>query len=131
MGFLYKYFKKYYKMFFLAIGCVMIEVLCDLLQPTLMSMVIDKGISANDMNMVLKYGIIMIGISIFGALIAITRNKFATKVAQNFGAELRLDVFNKIQSFDFDNIDKFERGSLITRLTNDITNIQNFIYGLM
>lgn len=131
MGFLYKYFKKYYKMFFLAIGCVMLEVLCDLLQPTLMSMVIDKGISANDMNMVLKYGIIMIGISIFGALIAITRNKFATKVAQNFGAELRLDVFNKIQSFDFDNIDKFERGSLITRLTNDITNIQNFIYGLM
>ena len=118
-------------MFFFALGCVLIEVLCDLLQPTLMSMVIDKGISANDMNMVLKYGIIMIGISIFGALIAITRNKFATKVAQNFGAELRLDVFNKIQSFDFDNIDKFERGSLITRLTNDITNIQNFKYGLM
>ena len=131
MSFLYKYFKKYYKMFFLAVGCVMLEVLCDLLQPTLMSIIIDNGISTNDMSMVLKYGFIMIGVSIFGAFIAINRNRFATTVAQDFGAELRLDVFNKIQSFDFDNIDKFERGSLITRLTNDITNIQNFIYGLM
>lgn len=109
----------------------MLEVLCDLLQPTLMSIIIDSGISTNDMNMVLKYGFIMIGVSIFGAFIAINRNRFATTVAQDFGAELRLDVFNKIQSFDFDNIDKFERGSLITRLTNDVTNIQNFIYGLM
>ena len=124
MSFLYKYFKKYYKMFFLAVGCVMLEVLCDLLQPTLMSIIIDNGISTNDMSMVLKYGFIMIGVSIFGAFIAINRNRFATTVAQDFGAELRLDVFNKIQSFDFDNIDKFERGSLITRLTN-------FIYGLM
>ncbi|MDB2107071.1 ABC transporter ATP-binding protein [Clostridium paraputrificum] len=131
MNFLYKYFKKYYKMFFLAVGCVMLEVLCDLLQPTLMSIIIDNGISTNDMSMVLKYGFIMIGVSIFGAFIAINRNRFATTVAQDFGADLRLDVFNKIQSFDFDNIDKFERGSLITRLTNDITNIQNFIYGLM
>ena len=131
MNFLKRYFKKYYKMFFLAIGCVMLEVLCDLLQPTLMSTIIDKGVSYNDMNIVLKYGFLMIGVSIFGAFIAINRNRFATTVAQNFGAELRLDVFNKIQSFDFDNIDKFERGSLITRLTNDITNIQNFIYGLM
>ena len=109
----------------------MLEVLCDLLQPTLTSIIVDKGISTNDMNMVLKYGFIMIGVSIFGAFIAINRNRFATTVAQSFGAELRLDVFNKIQSFDFDNIDKFERGSLITRLTNDVTNIQNFIYGLM
>ncbi|MCD2502953.1 ABC transporter ATP-binding protein/permease [Clostridium sp. NSJ-145] len=131
MNFLKKYFKKYYKMFFLAIGCIMLEVLCDLLQPTLTSTIIDKGVSYNDMSVVLKYGFIMIGVSIFGAFIAINRNKFATTVAQNFGADLRSDVFNKIQSFDFDNIDKFERGSLITRLTNDITNIQNFIYGLM
>ena len=109
----------------------MLEVLCDLLQPTLTSTIIDKGVSYNDMSIVLKYGFIMIGVSIFGAFIAINRNKFATTVAQNFGADLRSDVFNKIQSFDFDNIDKFERGSLITRLTNDITNIQNFIYGLM
>ena len=91
-------------MFFLAIGCVMLEVLCDLLQPTLMSTIIDKGVSYNDMNIVLKYGFLMIGVSIFGAFIAINRNRFATTVAQNFGAELRLDVFNKIQSFDFDNI---------------------------
>ena len=131
MRFLYKYFKKYYKLFFLAIGCVMLEVICDLLQPTLMSMIIDKGVVVSDISIVFKYGFIMIGVSVFGAFIAINRNKFATTVAQNFGAELRLDVFNKIQSFDFDNIDKFERGSLITRLTNDITNIQNFIYGLM
>ena len=109
----------------------MLEVLCDLLQPTLTSTIIDKGVSYNDMSVVLKYGFIMIGVSIFGAFIAINRNKLATTVAQNFGADLRSDVFNKIQSFDFDNIDKFERGSLITRLTNDITNIQNFIYGLM
>ena len=109
----------------------MLEVLCDLLQPTLTSTIIDKGVSYNDMSIVLKYGFIMIGVSIFGAFIAINRNKLATTVAQNFGADLRSDVFNKIQSFDFDNIDKFERGSLITRLTNDITNIQNFIYGLM
>ena len=62
-------------MFFLAVGCVMLEVLCDLLQPTLMSIIIDNGISTNDMSMVLKYGFIMIGVSIFGAFIAINRNR--------------------------------------------------------
>ena len=55
MNFLHKYFKKYYKMFFLAVGCVMLEVLCDLLQPTLTSIIIDDGISTNDISMFLKY----------------------------------------------------------------------------
>lgn len=125
------YIKKYYKMFLLAVIFIMLEVMCDLLQPTLMSTIIDKGVTANDMTIVFKYGFIMIGVSAFGAIAAVNRNRFATIVAQSLGADLRSDVFNKIQNFDFDSIDKFERGSLITRLTNDITNIQNFIYGLM
>lgn len=131
MSFFTKYIKKYYKLFFLAIFCITLEVTSDLMQPTIMSKLVDDGVANGRLDYVLKLGSIMLGIALFGAIAAITRNVVATRVAQDFGAELREDLFKKIQRLDFENIDKFDRASLITRLTNDVSNVQQFTYGLM
>ncbi|SHH94683.1 ATP-binding cassette, subfamily B [Clostridium collagenovorans DSM 3089] len=131
MSFFTKYIKKYYKLFFLAIFCITLEVTSDLMQPTIMSKLVDDGVANGRLDYVLKLGSIMFGIALFGAIAAVTRNVVATRVAQDFGAELREDLFKKIQRLDFENIDKFDRASLITRLTNDVSNVQQFTYGLM
>jgi ATP-binding cassette subfamily B protein len=83
------------------------------------------------MDVVLRLGGLMVLITAFGAVSASLRNVISSRVSQKFGAELRSDLFRKIQSLSFANIDRFERASLITRLTNDVTQVQNFVNGLM
>lgn len=131
MSFLEKYIKKYWKLFALAVSCLMLEALCDLMQPTIMSKVVDKGVESKNMNYVIHYGALMLGVTVIGALAAIVRNIVSVNVSQRFGAELRGDLFKKIQGFSFDNINQFEGATLVTRLTNDVTQVQNFINGLM
>jgi ATP-binding cassette subfamily B protein len=101
------------------------------MQPTIMAMIIDVGIANKDMDYVWRMGGLMLLITAFGALSATARNIVASHVSQKFGTELRSDLFRKIQTFSFDNIDRFERASLVTRLTNDVTQVQNFMNGLM
>nr|WP_206154824.1 ABC transporter ATP-binding protein [Clostridium muellerianum] len=108
-----------------------IEALCDLMQPAIMSKIIDIGVANRQMEYVMNKGFIMLLITAFGALAACGRNILSNYVSQKFSAELRLDLFKKIQSFSFDNLDKFKGASLVTRLTNDITQLQNFCNGLM
>ncbi|HEY2421831.1 MAG TPA: ABC transporter ATP-binding protein [Neobacillus sp.] len=131
MGFLTKYIKKYWKSFSIAVIFLTFEAICDLLQPTIMSKIIDVGVAGKDINYVLKMGGLMLVITAFGAVAASTRSVVASIVSQNFGSELRLDLFKKIQSLSFEKIDKFDRASLITRLTNDVTQVQVFVNGLM
>lgn len=131
MGFLIKYIKRYYKFILIAISCLVIEVTADLMQPTLMATIVDSGIAKGDLSYVLKIGGKMIGITVIGAIAATLRNFLATRAAQNFGADIRGDLFKKIQGLDIKALDKFERASLITRLTNDVVNIQNLFYGIM
>lgn len=131
MSFLRKYARKYWKLFFTSIFFVTLEALCDLLQPTMMARIIDEGVARSDLGTVLRLGGVMLLITAFGAAAASTRNVIASRVSQQFGAELRSDLFKKIQSFTFMQIDRFERASLITRLTSDVTQVQNFINGLM
>lgn len=131
MGFLKKYIKKYWKLFFAAILFLMLEAACDLSQPTIMSKIIDIGIQNKRMDYVIKMGGLMLLVTLFGALGAVSRNIMSCHVSQKFGTELRSDLFKKIQSFSFENIDKFETSSLITRLTNDVNQIQNFVMGMM
>lgn len=107
------------------------EAISDLLMPTIMAKIIDVGVAGKDLNYVLKMGGLMLLITLFGAVSASTRSIIASNVSQTFGAELRVDLFKKIQSLSFKNIDQFERASLITRLTNDVTQVQNFANGLM
>ncbi|MDP4146421.1 MAG: ABC transporter ATP-binding protein [Bacillota bacterium] len=131
MQFLSKYIKKYWKLFCTAVACLTLEAMCDLMQPTIMSKIVDIGVANKQMNYVLRMGAVMIFITALGAAAAVSRNIVSSNVSQKFGAELRSDLFKKIQSFSFDNIDKFEGASLVTRLTNDVTQVQNFANGLM
>lgn len=131
MSFLKKYAKKYWLPFSVAVIFLTIEATADLLLPTIMAQIIDVGVANRDMDYVLKMGGIMLLITGFGAVMATSRNFISSYVSQNFGADLRADLFRKIQSLSFQNIDKFDRASLITRLTNDVTQIQNFTNGLM
>lgn len=117
--------------FFTAVFFLMCEALCDLMQPTIMSKIIDIGVASNNLQYVLKLGGLMLLITGCGAIAASLRSTLASIVSQNFGAELRSDLFRKIQMLSFKSIDKFDRASLITRLTNDVTQVQNFINGLM
>jgi ATP-binding cassette subfamily B multidrug efflux pump len=126
-----KYIAKYWKGFLLAIFFLLLETAADLMMPTLLAVIIDQGIANKDMDAVLRMGGIMLLITAGGAVAASTRNVLAVYVSHKFGTELRADLFRKIQSLSFENIDKFERASLITRMTNDVNVIQNFVGGLM
>lgn len=131
MAFFRKYVRKYWKLFIVAVLLVTCEALADLTLPTVMSHIIDVGVAERDMGYVLRMGGFMLLITAFGALAAVARNIVASRVSQAFGTELRKDLFAKIQTLSFGNIDQFERASLITRLTNDVTQVQNFTNGMM
>ncbi|MCM2535668.1 ABC transporter ATP-binding protein/permease [Neobacillus pocheonensis] len=131
MNFLSKYARKYWKLFSVAVLFLTFEALCDLMQPTIMSKIIDIGVARKDIHYVLRMGGLMLAITAFGAVSASTRSVVASIVSQNFGTELRSDLFKKIQTLSFRNIDQFDRASLITRLTNDVTQVQVFVNGLM
>jgi len=131
MSFLSKYVKKYWKSFSIAVLFLTFEAISDLMQPTIMAKIIDEGVVNRDIHYVLKMGGVMLLITAFGAISASTRSVIASIVSQNFGTELRSDLFKKIQTFSFKNLDKFNRASLITRLTNDVTQVQVFVNGLM
>jgi ATP-binding cassette subfamily B multidrug efflux pump len=109
----------------------MAEAFCDLMQPTIMSRIIDVGVAGKNLGYVAKAGGLMLGVTAVGALAAFGRNYLAGTVSQKFGRDLRSDLFRKIQRFSFENIDRFEIASLITRLTNDLTQLQNFVNGIM
>jgi ATP-binding cassette subfamily B multidrug efflux pump len=126
-----KYIRKYWKLFLASVTCVAFEAICDLMQPTIMSKIVDIGVAKKDMPYVLRMGGIMLMITGIGAVFASSRNIISSNVSQKFAADLRSDLFKKIESFSFDNIDKFEGASLVTRLTNDVTQVQNFVNGLM
>ncbi|GIN38941.1 ABC transporter ATP-binding protein [Heyndrickxia oleronia] len=131
MKFLNKYIKKYWLPFSVAVLFLTFEAICDLLQPTIMSKIIDVGVANRDLNYVFKYGGLMLLITAGGAIAASTRNILSSIVSQNFGSELRSDLFRKIQFLSFRSIDKFDRASIVTRLTNDVTQVQVFVNGLM
>lgn len=131
MEFLKKYFKKYWKGFCLAIAFLTLEAGCDLMQPTIMSKIVDVGVVNRQMDYVLKMGAVMLMITALGALAACGRNFLSSSVSQKFSSDVRLDLFKRIQGFSFDNVDRFSQASLITRITNDVTQLQNFANGLM
>lgn len=129
--YLKKYMIRYKKEFFVALTFLILETLGDLIQPTIMSKIIDNGVRKGDLEYVWKLGGLMIFMTILGATFAVTRNIVSSKVSQSFGADLREDLYIKIQGFSFDNVDEFQDASLITRLTNDVNQIQNFAHGMM
>lgn len=121
------YLKPYRRTAILAPLLMFIEVIMDLLQPTLLSRIVDNGINAGNIDYIIKTGIIMISVAFIGGLGGFGCIISSTITSQNFATDLRSDLFKKIQSFSFSNLDKFKTGSLITRLTNDVTQVQNIV----
>lgn len=131
MRFFHKYIRKYGKLFVVALFVLMVEVAVDLLLPALLARIIDEGVAERRMDVVLRIGACMMLFTALGALAAVARNLISSRVSHRFGAELRLDLYRKIQSLTIESLDRFERASLITRLTNDVTQVQNFVNGMM
>ena len=131
-----KYLKKYWFFAILAPLFMVGEVLADLVQPRLMSTIVDEGVlglsnnGVGNLNLVLTEGLKMIIFVILGGLSGILCGVCANIASQNFGNDLRKDIFKNIMSFSFEQTDKFSTGSLITRVTNDITQLQNFIQNM-
>ncbi|WP_315067536.1 ABC transporter ATP-binding protein [uncultured Clostridium sp.] len=126
-----KYFEKYKFPFLIAVFCVTSEAVCDLLSPTLMSNIINTGIEQGSLSKVYYWGILMLVVTGIGACFAVTRNILASKVSQRMGADLRYDLFEKIMHFSEVSADKIESGSLITRMTNDTSQVVLFVNGIM
>lgn len=128
-----KYIKPYWYFALLAPLFMIGEVVADLFQPDFMSKIVDDGILnealsiEEKISVVLENGLLMILLLVVGGLFGVLSAACASACANNFGNDLRKDVFSKIVNLSFEQTDKFTTGSLITRITNDITQIQDFV----
>lgn len=129
--YLKKYIDKYKVKYIISITIIFLETLVDIVNPALMSQIVDVGVKNRDLNYVLKFGSIMLTITAAGAVFAVIRNIISSRVSQSFAADLREDLYIKIQSLSFENTDNFQEASLITRLTNDVNQVQNFAHATM
>ncbi|MDE7435995.1 MAG: ABC transporter ATP-binding protein/permease [Lachnospiraceae bacterium] len=130
---MWKYIKRYLHFAVLAGAFMVSEVLMDLLQPGIMSRIVDEGVlgiyngGVSNLNLIWKLGCYMIGLVLFGGLCGSLNNVFVHLAGQNIGNEIRKDCFRNIMTFSFPQLDKFGTGSLVTRVTNDITQVQNYV----
>jgi ATP-binding cassette, subfamily B, multidrug efflux pump len=122
-----KYLKPHWKFALMAPLLMLLEVVCDLAQPTLMARIVDEGVIRGDLTVVLKTGLTMVAIAFIGLLGGIGCTTTSSFASMNFGCDVRSEVFKKIQKFSFSNLDKFKTASLITRLTNDIVQVQQIV----
>ncbi len=122
---LFRQVKQYKKASLLTPLCAMMEVLMEVLIPFVTAELIDKGIQGGNINEVWRYGLIMFGLALLSLLFGILAAKFAATASSGFAANLRNAMYENIQTFSFSNIDKFSTAGLVTRMTTDVTNIQN------
>ena len=126
-----KYFPRFKTPFLIAVTCVFLEAICDLLGPTLMARVVNLGILSSDVNAVLRWSLLMLSVVLLGACFAVTRSIIAARTSSRFGADLRRDVFKKIINLSEESVDKLQSGSLITRMTSDTSQVTVFANGIM
>lgn len=130
---MWKYIKQYLHFAIIAAMFMFLEVLMDLLQPEIMSRIVDEGVlgvsnhGVGDLYLVWTLGLRMIVLVIFGGICGSMNNVFVHLTGQNIGNEMRKDCFRNIMTFSFPQVDQFGTGSLVTRVTNDITQVQNFV----
>ena len=122
-----KYLKKYWFFCLLAPLFMIGEVSMDLIQPDMMADIVDNGVLKSDINLIITVGIRMILYVMLGGFCGVMCGVFANIAAQGFGNDLRKDLFSKIMSLSFQQTDKISTGSLVTRLTNDVTQVQNMV----
>ena len=122
---LMKSIREYKKDSILTPICVAIEVILETIIPLLMANLIDDGVYGGEMNLVLKIGLELILCAVLSLVFGVLSGNFAAKASSGFAKNLRKDLYYKVQDFSFINIDKFSTSSLVTRLTTDVTNVQN------
>lgn len=122
-----KYLKKYWFFCLIAPLFMVGEVAMDLLQPDMMADIVDNGVLKSDIELIITVGIKMILTVVLGGFCGILCGVFANIAAQSFGNDLRKDLFAKIMNLSFQQTDKISTGSLVTRLTNDVTQVQNMV----
>ena len=120
-----KYIGQYKKYILIAPLLVLLDVISELSMPILMSLIVDNGIPAGDTDYIIRIGVYMIILSLAAITFGVANMKVSATAGQGFGANLRDALFKKVQDFSFANIDYFSTGSLVTRLTNDVNNLQN------
>ena len=120
-----RYVKNYKKDSFLTILFTVLEVFMEVLLPFVTSYIIDKGIEAGNINNVYKFGGLMLVMAALSLAFGALGGKYVASASSGFAANLRKGIYDKVQTFSFANIDRFSTPSLVTRMTTDITNIQN------
>ncbi len=129
---MWKYIKKYIPHALLAVLFMGLEVTMDLKQPSIMSRIVDEGVlgvsngGVSDLEIIWKLGLTMIGLVLFGGVCGSMNNLTVSYAGQNIGNNIRKDCFRGIMGFSFPQMDKFGTGSLVTRITNDVTQVQSF-----
>ena len=102
-----------------------LEAVMDILLPTIMAFIIDLGIEKGDMNAIVKYGLLTFAVAAIALLLGILAGKYAAEASTGFAGNLRDAMYENIQHYSFSNIDKFSTAGLVTRMTTDVTNVQN------
>lgn len=130
---MFKYIKNYLWIVFFAVVTMVAECVMDLLQPTLMRSIVDDGVlglstgGVGDMSVIMRFGMFMVLIAVIGAITGELNNVCVIYTAQKFGNDIRKDCFRNIMSFSVPQTDEYGTGTLITRMTNDITQVQNLV----
>lgn len=124
---IFRYLRPYWLFALLSPLCMAAEVIIDLWQPKLLSRIVDQGVLGSDMRLVVSTGLLMLGLVAIGGMAGIASTAFACKASQNFGNDLRVDAYKRVMSMSIQSTDKFTTGSLITRMTNDITSVEGLV----
>ncbi len=125
------FLRPYWRWAVLAPVMMIIEVAMDLLQPRMIERIVDDGIARSDMGIVTQTGLLMVGFALIGLVGGMGCTVFAVLASQGFGADLRGAAFRKVQSLSFGNLDRLETGKLVTRLTNDVSQITDVVMMLL
>ena len=123
--------KKHLTLTLLAPLCVIIEVTAELVQPKIMSEIVNRGVIGGETDIITALGLKMLIITLVGVCAGVFSIYAAGQVSYAFGADMRTKMFSRIQKFSFSNIDRLQTGSLITRITSDVTQVQNVIQASM
>ena len=106
-----------------------LEAIMDVLLPTIMAFIIDQGIEKGDMNAILKYGLLTFLVAVVALALGVLAGKYAAEASTGFAGNLRDAMYENIQHYSFSNIDKFSTAGLVTRMTTDVTVLQNAVIG--
>ena len=124
---IFSYMKEYKKYAWLALICIGVEVVLEIMVPMLMADLIDIGVTNSDIPYIITKGIQMVICAIAALILGVGSARFSAIAGQGLGANIRKEEYQKLQSYSFSNIDHFSVSSLVTRLTSDVTNIQNAV----